>query len=140
MRLTSRLAPRLPRAALAIAAVLAAAAGPALAQPPGMPAVPTTRILAIGNVTPKFTPAALRTVLPEEVRDTVKLYLQGKIGDWYARKDRPGVVFILNVSDPKEAHDLLEALPFGREGLMTFDLVPMGPLAPLGLLLDRPAG
>jgi hypothetical protein len=102
--------------------------------------VPTTRILAIGNVTPKFTPAALRTVLPEEVRDTVKLYLQGKIGDWYARKDRPGVVFILNVSDPKEAHDLLEALPFGREGLMTFDLVPMGPLAPLGLLLDRPAG
>jgi hypothetical protein len=126
-------------AAPAIAAALLLAAAPALAQPAGLPAVPTTRILAVGDVTPKFTPAALRTVLPEEARETVRLYLQGKIGDWYARKDRPGVVFILNVSDPKEAHDLLEALPFGREGLMTFQLIPMGPLAPLGLLLDRPA-
>jgi hypothetical protein len=135
----SLMTPPLRRAAFAIATTLLLAAGPALAQP-GMPATPTTRILAVGNVTPKFTPAALRTVLPEEVRDTVKLYLQGKIADWYARKDRPGVVFILNVSDPKEAQDLLGTLPFDREGLMTFDLIPLGPLGPLGLLLDRPPG
>jgi hypothetical protein len=127
-------------AAAALSATLVLGAGSALAQPAGPPSAPTTRILAIGRVTPKFTPAALRTVLPEEVRDTVKLYLQGRISDWYARNDRPGVVFILNTADPKEAQQLLATLPLDREGLMEFDLIPIGPLAPLGLLLNGSPG
>ena len=131
------------RARHAGAAIVGAAilgASPALAQPQPMPNVPTTRILAIGHATSKFTPAVLKTVMPEEVRETVKLYLQGKVGDWYMRKDRPGVVFVFNTTDPQEAHRLLEALPFGRDGLMDFDLIPLGPLAPLGLLLNGAAG
>jgi hypothetical protein len=130
----------LKRLGLAFCAALALGAAPALAQPPGLPPVPTTRILAIGHVTPKSDLAAVRGVLPDEVRETVKLYLQGKISDWYARKDQPGVVFILNVSDPAEAHQLLEALPLGRAGLMEFDLIPLGPLAPLGVLLNGAPG
>jgi hypothetical protein len=129
-----------PLLGFASLAAIALAAGSAAAQPMVPPAVPTTRILAVGHMTPKFSPAALQAVLPEEVRDTVRLYLQGKISDWYARKDRPGVVFILNTADPKEAHELLEALPFGRDGLMEFDLIPMGPLAPLAVLLNGSPG
>ena len=128
-----------PGAALpSVAAALALGAGAAQAQPVAPPTAPTTQILAIGHATPKFTPAVLRTVLPEEVRDTVKLYLQGKIGDWYMRNDRPGVVFILNTADPAEARRLMDGLPFGRDGLMDFDLIPLGPLTPLGLLLNGP--
>lgn len=125
------------RAGLALCAA-ALGAAPALAQPAGPPAAPTTRILAIGHMTPKFTPAILRTELPDEVRETVKLYLQGKIAEWYARNDRPGVVFVLNTADPKEAQQLLGALPFGRDGLLEFDLIPLGPLTPLGVLLNGP--
>jgi hypothetical protein len=119
---------------VALAATLGAT--PALAQPAGPPAQgPTTRILAIGHVTPKFTLAALKATLPQEVRETAKLYLQGKIADWYSRNDKPGVVFILNTSDPKAAQEMLATLPFDQQGLMEFDLIPIGPLAPLGLLL-----
>lgn len=130
----------LERAGYALCAALVLGAAPALAQAVVPPAVPTTRVLAIGRVTPKFTPEALRAVLPEEVRQTVQLYLRGKISDWYARNDRVGVVFVLNTSDPKEAQQLLGALPFGRQGLMDFDLIPVGPLAPLGVLVGGPSG
>jgi hypothetical protein len=44
----------------------------------------------------------------------------------------------MNVTDPAEAHKLLEDLPLGRAGMMTFELIPMGPLWPLGLLLPEP--
>lgn len=44
----------------------------------------------------------------------------------------------MNVTDPKEAHALLENLPLGRANMMTFDLIPVGPLWPLGLLLGEP--
>ena len=126
------------RTGLALGAAAVLGAAPALAQPAGPPAVPTTRILAIGHMTPKFTPAVLRTELPDEVRETVKLYLQGKITEWYARNDKPGVVFVLNTTDPKEAQQILATLPFGRDGLLEFDLIPVGPLGPLAVLLNGP--
>ncbi|TPG16451.1 hypothetical protein EAH87_14580 [Sphingomonas koreensis] len=135
---------RLAGAALA-ASIAAATPLPARAQsatgpvsPPGLPSVPVTKVMAIGHVTAKWTPETLRTVMPREVRETVALYLQGKLDQWFVRKDQPGVVFIFNSSDPKEVHDMLEALSLGREGMMDFDLIPLGPLAPLGLLLDTP--
>ncbi len=46
-------------------------------------ATPTTKILAIGNVTAKGTPDAIAEVLPFEVRATVRLHLAGKIDQWF---------------------------------------------------------
>jgi len=66
---------------------------------------------------------------------TAELYLQGKIDQWYSLQGRPGVVFILNVTDPAMAKEMLEALPLAREHLMSFELVPLGPLTPLRQLL-----
>lgn len=109
----------------------------ALAQSSPLPAVPTTKILAIGHIVPA---AKDRTsIMPSEVRETVKLYLAGKIDSWYVRRDQPGVVFLMNVSTVKEAHDLLEALPLGKAGIMEFELIPIGPLSPLNYLLVEPA-
>jgi hypothetical protein len=97
--------------------------------------VPTTKVLAIGILSSPMTDEMKKGIMSHEVPDTVKLYLSGKIDQWYVRKDRKGVVFILNVTSTEEAHDLLEKLPLGHAKLMTFDLIPLGPLAPLGLLL-----
>jgi len=110
----------------------------ALAQtgPAALPAVPTTKVLAIGHIVanaPNRQP-----IMPSEVRETVKLYLAGRIDQWYVRKDLPGVVFLMNVSTVKEAHDLLEALPLGKAGIMEFELIPIGPLSPLQYLLAEP--
>jgi len=41
------------------------------------------------------------------------------------------VVFILNVTDPTVAHEMLEKLPLGQAHLMSFELIPLGPLNPL---------
>jgi hypothetical protein len=118
--------------AVAIATTLASLAlpGASLAQP-ATPPTPTIRILAIGTVNPGVDPAVVRSILPTEVRETVKLYLDGKIDQWYSQQGRSGVVFILNVTDPAAAHDMLEKLPLGQAHLMSFELIPLAPLDPL---------
>jgi metallo-beta-lactamase superfamily protein len=70
-------------------------------------------------------------ILPEEVRDTANLYLDRKIDQWYSQQNGKGVVFILNVTDLAAAHEMLEKLPLGQANLMSFKLIPLGPLAPL---------
>jgi hypothetical protein len=92
---------------------------------------PTTKILAIGTVNPGVDPAKVFAILPNEVRDTVDLYLDGKIDQWYSQQERRGVVFILNVTDIAAARDMLEKLPLGQAHLMSFELIPLAPLNPL---------
>jgi hypothetical protein len=101
--------------------------------------VPTTKLLAIGSFTAKGTPDRWKPLLLAEVRDTVRLYLAGKIDQWYLKQDQSGVVFMMNVTDPKEALELLAKFPFGQAGLMEFQIIPLGPIAPLRVLLTDPA-
>lgn len=103
----------------------------AAAQPP----LPTTRILAIGRVTEKGSGDKRLSIMPHEVRETVRLHLAGHIDQWFTQTEASGVVFILNTVDKAEAHDLLAALPLGQAGMMEFELIPLGPLKPLKLLL-----
>ena len=101
---------------------------------------PTTRILAIGRLTSGTTRDKITPVMQQEVRETVRLYLAGKLDQWFVRRDQGGVVFLLNVSTVAEAHALLEKHPLGEGKLMEFDLIPLGPLSPLGLLLGETGG
>jgi len=114
-----------------LALILAlAGSNPGEAQPMTT-STPTTRILAIGTINPGVDQAKVSAILPNEVRETVGLYLDGKIEQWYSLQDRPGVAFILNVTDPAAAHEMLEKLPLGQAHLMSFELIPLGPLKPL---------
>ena len=99
----------------------------------------TTKVLAIGSWTAKATPETRPAIMPFEARDTLRLMLAGKIDQWFAKSDGSGAVFLMNVTDPAEAHKLLEALPLGQADMMTFELMPVGPLWPLGLMLAEPA-
>jgi hypothetical protein len=103
-----------------------------------LPPVPTTKILAIGRLNAPPTPEQFKLLASQEVPDTLRLYLAGKIDQWYSLRQGNGVVFILNVSSVEEAHDLLEKLPLGRAKIINFELIPIGPLSPLGLLLPQP--
>src|SRR5580692_9945502 len=51
----------------------------ASAQGAAMKTTPTTKILAIGTINPGFEQSQVVAVLPEEVRETVDVYLDGKI-------------------------------------------------------------
>ena len=99
------------------------------------PSVPTTKILAVGRMLTAMTDEQKRAIMPREVPATVRLYLDGKIDQWWVREDGQGVVFLMNVGSVEEARTLLEKLPLGQAKLMTFDLIPLGPLSPLRLLL-----
>ena len=101
--------------------------------------VPTTKILAVGRWTPKATADGVRPVLPAEVRDTVRLYLDGVIDQWFIQQDNSGVVFLLNVTETDKARALLEKLPLGQAGLMEFQLTQLGPVSPLASLIGAPA-
>lgn len=128
--------PRTLARILIAASMLLPLAGIAQSTPgAGLPSVPTTKILAIGHLVAPLTPEQRRGILPKEVPDTVRLYLSGKIDQWYVRQDGKGVVFLLNVTSVEEAHTLLEELPLGQAKLMEFDLMPLGPLSPLRILL-----
>jgi hypothetical protein len=100
--------------------------------------VPTTKILAIGHWTAKATPKARSPILPVEMRATARLYLAGKIDQWYFKTDETGIVLIMNLTNPSEARALLEKLPLGQAGMMEFEFIPLGPIKPLGLLLSEP--
>jgi hypothetical protein len=105
-----------------------------------LPSVPTTKVLAIGTASAALTAEQRKTIMPNEVRDTVRLFLAGKIDQWWSRQDGNGVVFLMNVSTVEEAHALLEKLPLGQAKLIDFTLIPVGPLKPLSILLgDTPA-
>ncbi len=99
------------------------------------PVLPTTKILASGRFTSPPTPEQVKTIFPHEVPATLRLYLAGKIDQWWARQDQKGPVFLMNVTTIEEARILLEALPLGQAKLMDFDYVELSPLTPLHLLL-----
>lgn len=120
------------------AGVSAVVAVSAQGLPASITSGPTTRVLAIGRLTQGTTREKMAPVMPKEVRETVQLYLAGKLDQWFVRRDQAGVVFLLNVSTVQEAHALLEKLPLGVQKLMEFDLIPLGPLTPLSLLLQDP--
>ena len=119
--------------------LMAASIAVASAQTPSAPmsTFPTTRILAIGHLTTGITRADIAPIMKDEVPATVRLYLAGKIDQWYFQTEGSGVVFILNVTSKEEAHALLEKLPLGQHKMMEFDLIPLGPLAPLQMLLQN---
>jgi hypothetical protein len=97
--------------------------------------VPTTHILAIGQFTKPPTPEQIKEFFPKEVPATLRLYLAGKIDQWWIRQTQTGPVFLLNVTSVDEARALMEGLPLGQAGLMKHEFIELGPLTPLHLLL-----
>jgi len=63
----------------------------------------TTEVLVILTPRQGVTADQVMAVIPAEIRATVKLYLDGKIRQWYSRGDGRGVVFLTQVR-----HDSLD--------------------------------
>jgi hypothetical protein len=122
-----------------MAAVLPAA-GLAQSQSGGGSGVPsiaipkTTEVIVIETPRQGVTPQQVMAVIPEEIKTTVKLYLDGKIRQWYSRGDGKGVVFVIDAKTEDEARAIVETLPLAKEHLMDHQYIPVGPLMPLRAL------
>jgi hypothetical protein len=88
------------------------------------------KILAIAKVDPQTTPEMIKPFLEAEVQHAWKLYNEGTVREMYSCPDRRlGVVFVLECDGTDEAKRSLDQLPFVREGLIDFELVPLGPFS-----------
>jgi hypothetical protein len=103
--------------------------------PPGVLSPKTTEVLVFLTAKQGVTRQQIMNVMPDEIRATVKLYLDGKIRQWYSRGDGRGVVLFLDVKTIEEAHAIMETLPLSKENLMDHEYIPVGPLMPLGALI-----
>jgi hypothetical protein len=92
------------------------------------------KVMAIGTLKP-LTAEQRQMYLPNEVPATLKLYVDGKMEQFWLRDNNAGVIFLMTVDSVEEADALLKALPLGQANLLTFDLMPIGPLTPLGMLI-----
>ena len=92
------------------------------------------KIMAIGTLKP-LTADQRQKYLPAEVPATLQLYLDGKMEQFWLRDKEAGVIFLMTVESVDEADRLLRALPLGQADLLTFELMPVGPLLPLGMLM-----
>jgi hypothetical protein len=98
----------------------------------------TTGVMVILTVRAGITREQVMAVMPAEIRQTVQLYLNGKIREWYARGDGRGAVFLLDSRDVAEAEALMNDLPLARQNLMDHEYIAVGPLLPLRLLMANP--
>ena len=94
----------------------------------------TTGVMVILTVKAGVTREQVMAVMPDEIRQTVQLYLNGKIREWYSRGDGRGVVFLLDTRDVAEAEAIIEGLPLAKENIMEHEFIAVGPLLPLRLL------
>ena len=102
---------------------------------PGVAIPKTTEVLVIETPRHGVTAQQIMAVIPEEIQATVRLYLDGKIRQWYSRGDGKGVVFLVDAKTEDEARALMETLPLAKEQLMDHEYVPVGPLMPLRALM-----
>lgn len=98
----------------------------------------TTGVMVILTVKTGVTREQVMAVMPSEVRQTVQLYLGGKIREWFSRADGRGAVFLLDTKDVSEAHAIMEDLPLAKQNLMDHEYIAVGPLVPLRLLTSSP--
>jgi hypothetical protein len=94
------------------------------------------KVLAVASIVQPLSPEQKQQIMPNEVPATLKLYLDGKIEQFWFRQDKPGVIFLMNVETIEEAKTAVEAHPLTAGGFAKYELMHVGPLAPLGLLLQ----
>src|SRR5262249_811280 len=94
------------------------------------------KVFAIGSAQKPITDEQRKEIMPKEVPDTLRLYLDGKIEQFWFRDDKPGLVFLMKVEAVEQAKSTINALPLAAGGILGFEFIPVGPLKPLGLLLQ----
>jgi hypothetical protein len=94
-----------------------------------------TKILAINTIR-KMTADEQDAVMLEEVQVVAQMYVDGRIEQYWRREDGKGAVLLLATSSLDEAENLVKELPLTREGFLTYELIPLGPLVQLSILIQ----
>ena len=94
------------------------------------------KVFALGSFAKPITEEQSRQIMPRQVPDTLQLYLDGKIDQFWFREDTPGVDFLLNAASFEGAKAMFEALPLVDKGDFAYGYIPVDPPQPLALLIQ----
>ncbi|MFG1427970.1 hypothetical protein [Roseixanthobacter glucoisosaccharinicivorans] len=94
------------------------------------------KVLAIGAIIKPVSDEQRAEIMPKEVPHTLQMYLDGSIEQFWFRQDKPGPVFLMNVASIEEAKAKIDAMPIVGAGFAAYEFIPVGPLAPLGMLIQ----
>lgn len=101
----------------------------------GVPSPKTTEVMVVLTARQGVSREQIMNIIPAEIRATVKLYLDGKIRQWYSKGDGKGVVFFIDAKTVDEAHAVIATMPLSKENLVDHEYIPVGPLIPLTALM-----
>lgn len=93
------------------------------------------KVMAIGTLNGPLTPEQREEIMPREVPHTLQMYLDGTIEQFWFRKET-GPIFLMNVESVEEAKSAVDHMPLVGAGYASYQLWPVGPLVPLGRLLQ----
>jgi hypothetical protein len=96
------------------------------------------KVFALGTFAKPLTDEQRKRILPKEVPDTLRMYLDGKVDQFWSHADQSGVVFLMNAASVEEARSMVETLPLAANGYLVFEYIAVGPLQPLALLIQPP--
>ena len=95
------------------------------------------KILAIDKILPTATEENIRGVVIKEALHIWILYSKDMVREVYFRKDRPGVVLVLECVNVQEAKQILSSFPLVKAGVIDFDIIPLGHFVPFSTLFDK---
>ncbi len=96
------------------------------------------KLLAMDKLVPGANPEKIHPLMRDEAAKAWELYMAGVLREIYFRQDHPGVVLILECADIQEAREHINTLPLVQQGLVDFDIIPLGPFAPFAELFAKP--
>jgi muconolactone delta-isomerase len=85
------------------------------------------KFLALEREVPGISDEQFAPHLKAEDARTWELYLDGVIRELYFRADRHEAVLVLECPDMDAARAAPDSLPLVREGLITFEIIPLAP-------------
>ena len=83
------------------------------------------KILALEHENSGATPEQFQRHAKEEARAAWEFYQGGIIRELYFRSDQHTAVLVLECASTAEAETFLANLPFVKEGLISFELIPL---------------
>lgn len=83
------------------------------------------KILALEHELPNATAEGFQQYAKDEVRKVWELTQAGVIRESYFRADRSEAILVLECQTLDEAQEALSALPFVKNQLITFELIPL---------------
>jgi hypothetical protein len=85
------------------------------------------KILALERERSNLTPEHFSPHLRAEAARVWELHQSGVLREIYFSQERREAVLILECADGIEAQQVLNTLPLVKEGLITFDIIPLLP-------------